>query len=94
MGYKIHFWRTSFGAEVDFVICGVHGLHAFEIKHSTQVSFKSLKGLKSFKEEYPEAKLYLLYLGKNKEYHEDIEVIPFEEALKNLPTLIGKSLDS
>lgn len=89
LGYKIHFWRTSTGSEVDFVIYGPSGLHAFEIKRSNKITTTSLKGLKNFQEDYPEAKLYILYLGKNKEYHNDIQAIPFQEALQNLPKLIS-----
>ena len=61
LGYKIHFWRTQAGDEVDFVIYGPRGFHAFEIKRSSQVSNKSLRGLKAFKEDYPEAKLHFYY---------------------------------
>lgn len=89
LGYTIHFWRTSAGSEVDFVIYGSRGLHAFEIKRSSVIQNKALKGLKDFQEDYPEAKLHLLFGGKNKEYHGDIEAIPFEQALRELPHLIG-----
>ena len=88
LGYSIHFWRTSSGTEVDFVLYGPKGLHAFEIKRSAVITGKTLKGLREFKEDYPEAKLYLLFLGKQKEYHGDITAIPFEQALKELPELI------
>jgi len=89
LGYKIYFWRTSSGAEVDFVIYGPRGLHAFEIKRSAHISNKMLKGLKAFKEDYPEAQLHILYLGKHKEYIGDISIIPFEDALRDLPQLIS-----
>jgi uncharacterized protein len=89
LDYKLYFWRTSTGIEVDFVIYGPRGLHAFEIKRSSKLTVKALSGLKAFHEDYPEAKLYLLYLGKHKEYHGDIKAIPFVEALRNLPQLIS-----
>ena len=89
LGYSIHFWRTSSGTEVDFVLYGPKGLHAFEIKRSAVITGKTLKGLREFKEDYPEATLYLLFLGKQKEYHGDITAIPFEQALKELPELIS-----
>ena len=88
LDYKIYFWRTSTGTEVDFVIYGPRGLHAFEIKRSSQVNSKALSGLKAFGQDYPEAKLHFLYLGKNREYHENIQAIPLEVALMELPTLI------
>ncbi|MFA6491400.1 MAG: AAA family ATPase [Candidatus Babeliales bacterium] len=88
-GYKIYFWRTSSGAEVDFILYGPRGLHAFEIKRSSRVDSKALKGLKEFKLDYPEAKLHFVYLGSNKAYYDQITAIPLEIALKDLPTLIG-----
>lgn len=91
LGYTIYFWRTSSGAEVDFVLYGPQGLHAFEIKRSATISSKHLKGLKEFKKDYPEAKTYLIYLGNIKEYHGDVEVVPFEEVLSELPNLLKKS---
>ena len=72
----------------NFIIYGPRGLHAFEIKRSSQVSGKALSGLKAFGQDYPEAKLHFLYLGKNREYHENILAIPLEEALMDLPNLI------
>lgn len=87
-GYNIYFWHTTIGTEVDFVIYGPRGLHAFEIKRSSVVNNKALSGLKSFEEDYPEAKLHFLYLGKNKEYHGNIEAIPLIDALAELPDII------
>lgn len=88
LDYKIYFWRTALGQEVDFVLYGPRGLHAFEIKRSSQVTNKSFKGLKAFQEDYPESKLYVLNLGTNKEFHGDINVIPFEAALKELHLIL------
>jgi len=76
------------GTEVDFVVYGPKGLHAFEIKRSSHIASKDLRGLKAFGSDYPEAKLYFVYLGKNREYHENITAIPFEEALLDLPELL------
>lgn len=91
LAYKIYFWRTSAGDEVDFVIYGPNGFHAFEIKRSSNISSKHLKGLKNFGEDYPEATLRIIYLGKHKEYHGNITAIPFEEALRELPKFIKQS---
>lgn len=89
LGYKIHFWRTQQGEEIDFVIYGAHGFHAFEIKRSGNITSKSLKGLRVFGEDYPEAKLYIIFFGKQKEYYGNVTAIPFEQALQELPELIG-----
>ncbi len=89
LGYKIYFWRTHSGTEVDFVIYGPRGIHAFEIKHAQKLTGKAFRGLSKFHEDYPESKLHLLYLGKNKEFHGNITAIPFEQALRDLPELIS-----
>lgn len=88
LNYHVYFWRTSTGTEVDFVIYGPRGLHAFEIKRSAQLNTKDLKGLQAFGADYPEAKLHFINMGKQREYHNNIEVIPMLQALKELPELI------
>ncbi len=87
--YKIYFWRTQAGDEVDFVIYGPNGLYAFELKRSATITSKSLKGLKTFGEDYPEAQLYIVFSGKQKEYYGNITAIPLTEILLELPKLIG-----
>lgn len=89
LGYSIHFWRTTTGSEVDFILYGPRGLHAFEIKRSSQITSTSFKSMRQFLQDYPEAKAYLIYLGKHKEYHDNITVLPLQEALAELPELIG-----
>ncbi len=89
LGYKIYFWRTTSGNEVDFVLYGPHGFHAFEIKRTTHISGKELRGLKSFSEDYPEASLHALYLGKQSRYFGNITVRSFEETLRILPEILG-----
>jgi len=39
-----------------------------------------LSGLKSFRADYPEAKLFLLYGGDRRMYVEDVTVLPIQEA--------------
>lgn len=86
--YKIHFWRTKTGLEVDFVLYGERGLIAFEIKHKRTITKKDFKALHAFKTDYPVAKLYLVYGGDEIEYHENITVIPFQKSLEILPDLL------
>jgi predicted AAA+ superfamily ATPase len=89
LSYKIYFWRTQSGNEVDFVLYGPKGLYAFEIKRSAKINSSSLKGLKSFLQDYPQAQAYIVYLGKNKEYHDNITALPFVETLKILPDILA-----
>lgn len=88
LGYKIYFWRTSAGAEVDFVLYGPKGLHAFEIKRTSTITNKMFSGLRAFKEDYSESSLHMIYMGKNKEFHGDIDVIPFQEVPLNLHKIL------
>src|SRR4030095_2314718 len=88
LGYKIHFWRTQSGEEIDFIIYGPRGFHAFEIKRSAAITSKSLKGLKTFGHDYPEAHLHILFFGKTKEYYGTVTAMPFEQALRELLQLI------
>jgi len=91
LGFKLYYWRTQSGLEVDFVFYGENNLLAFEIKHSHSIQPKMLKGLKHFKEDYPMATCYLFYLGQDILYLSDnIIAFPFVEGLKKLPELLLK----
>ena len=81
---QLYYWRTSNGLEVDFVVYGEDGLWAFEIKHTQHITPRMLNGLKEFKVDYPIAKCYLLYLGTETLYFENVTVYPMEWALKHL----------
>jgi uncharacterized protein len=89
LGYQLYYWRTRHGVEVDFIVYGEKGLHAFEIKRKSKISHKDSSGLRAFKKDYPMAKTYLVYGGKQTEYHGDVTVLPITEALVNLKTLLG-----
>lgn len=81
---KIYFWRTKSGNEVDFVVYGPKGLWAIETKNSKTIRPKELSGLLAFKQDYPEARTFLLYRGREKLKIKGILCIPCEEFLKNL----------
>jgi predicted AAA+ superfamily ATPase len=92
MGYKIYYWRTSNGREVDFVLYGPKGLLSFEIKRTARITPPMLGGLKSFLTDYPMAKAYFVYMGNRRVYEDKIEIVPAGEILKNLiPLLLGKT---
>lgn len=87
--YNIFYWRTQTGLEVDFVLLGEKGFHAFEIKRSTRVHSTDGRGLRAFHDEYPESKLYLLYGGEQKMYFDNIQVIPLMDALRGLLAIVS-----
>ncbi len=88
-GYSFHYWRTRDQKEVDFILYGTKGFLAFEIKRKTYLNRKDFQGLKTFAQDYPEAKLYLLYGGQERYYEGEIEVIPFKEALMSLAEILA-----
>jgi hypothetical protein len=70
--------------EVDFIVYGPDGIYALEVKNSGTVRPADLRGLKSFKEEYPESKTLLLYRGTERLLKGDVLCIPCEEFLTTL----------
>lgn len=77
MEYKIQYWRTLNGQEIDFIIYGPKLFIAIEVKRSKSVSPPDLKNIKLFPEDYPEAKAYVVYGGKKKLYFGNkIEALP------------------
>lgn len=88
LGYKLYYYQTATGKEVDFVLYGNRGIKAFEIKRNARLSTSMFKGLKTFLEDYPKAKCYLLYGGKRAMKEGNIAIIPFEKALRELSKMI------
>ena len=48
LGYNLFYWQTTTGLEIDFILYGDQGLHAFEIKRTKQVTKKMFKSTQSF----------------------------------------------
>ena len=88
--YDLYFWRTSNGTEVDFVLYGPKGIMAFEVKRSSRLLKKDFRGLKSFHNDFPEAKCYLLYGGSREEYENWVSILPVSKALRKLPAILGR----
>ncbi len=76
------YWRTSSGYEVDAIIG--HGRIAIEIKSSSEVNSRHLKGLKAFIEEFPKTRAIVVSLDKNKRILNGIEVFPATSFLEAL----------
>jgi len=59
--WKLSFWRTSHGAEVDLLISrGTKLLYAIECKFTKQPSTSHLSGLRSFREKNPDVPCYVV----------------------------------
>jgi predicted AAA+ superfamily ATPase len=94
LGYELYFWRTRGGSEVDFILYGEREIVAIEVKHSGEVRERDLRGLRAFADEYPGSRLILTYLGPKRERRGEIEVVPTELLLKELPELLRQGADA
>ena len=84
LGYRLHYWRTAIGEEVDFVLYGERGLRAFAVKMAQNIRPDDLRGLLSFRTDFPQAKAYLLYLGNRRWHDRGVEVLPFADCVTQL----------
>jgi predicted AAA+ superfamily ATPase len=84
LGYRLHYWRTATGDEVDFVLYGERGLRAFEVKMAHNVRPDDLRALWRFREDFPQAKAHLLYLGNRRWHDRGTEILPFLDCVTKL----------
>lgn len=78
----LSYWRTGYGYEVDAVLGDAQV--GIEIKSSAEVKDNQLKGLRSFGEDYPQARLIVVSLDKYRRRKDNIEIIPVREFLSDL----------
>jgi len=81
-GTQLYYWRSMAGNEVDFVLYGGDTFTAIEVKNARILNPVDYNGLISFGDDYPEAKLLLLYRGSLPMKHKNILVLPVELLLK------------
>ena len=86
--YRIHYWRTRQGAEVDFILYGKRGFKAIEVKRSARARREDFKGLRQFKNDHPEAELIFIYSGAHRYHEEGIEIVPAETFLKGMEEFV------
>jgi predicted AAA+ superfamily ATPase len=80
----LFYWRTKSGSEVDFILYGQDVFVAIEVKRSKNVHSTDLRALKAFKEDYPEAAVFLVFMGTERLVIQGVLCIPCEEFLKGL----------
>ncbi|MCR5455189.1 MAG: DUF4143 domain-containing protein [Bacteroidales bacterium] len=78
----LSYWRTSTGVEIDAVLGDAKV--GIEIKSSTEVKPHQLKGLLSFGEDYPQARLIIVSFDINRRRKDKIEILPYKDFLKEL----------
>ncbi|HLD61745.1 MAG TPA: ATP-binding protein [Patescibacteria group bacterium] len=80
--YRVHFWRTQHGLEVDCVIDMGDEIVPIEIKASRSVSLSDIRGLRTFLEDYKKnaKRGYVITMGERKEkLAENIIALPWNE---------------
>lgn len=82
LDYKINYYRTKSGYEVDFVLD--HGQIAIEVKGSSRIERKNIKGLEEFNKLYKPKKAMVVCNEKEKRQLGDILIIPWREFLEKL----------
>ena len=83
-GCMLYYWRTSAGAEIDFIIYGKDLFHAIEVKNAVTIHPQDLRALKAFGEDYIEAERFLVYRGKERLRRDGITIVPAAEFLLGL----------
>ncbi len=91
LDYRIHFWRTRSGLEVDFVLYGPNGLLAIEVKRSTRIQSRDTRSLREFRKDYPPARCFVFYGGPSPLYMDGVTALPIEHALRDLRRILTNS---
>lgn len=79
---ELSYWRTGSGVEIDAVLGDAQV--GVEIKSSTEVKDMHLRGLRSFGEDYPQARLIVVSFDLYRRRKDRIEIIPVREFLADL----------
>jgi len=79
---QVSYWRTSSGFEVDAIIGS--GRIAIEIKSTSEVKSRHLKGLKAFREDFPQSRFIIISLDKYPRIMDGLEIMPAAHFLNDL----------
>lgn len=82
--HQLYYWRTRGGSEVDLVVYGPFGLFAIEVKRASRIRPADLKGLRAFRDDYPEATPLLLHGGTEPFEVAGIACVPVARFLRDL----------
>ena len=83
--YRLHYWRTYDGAEVDALCETAAGFVAVEVKASTRWDKRFNRGLHRIRQQLPAAPTcYGVYLGSRAALWDDVHVLPVLDFLKRL----------
>lgn len=86
---NIYFWRTNHGAEVDLIMEKHNKVtNAFEIKSTKEVAGADLTGLRSFRDDFPQASLYVIANISDAYRYDNVSILPWKDYLENLKTIL------
>lgn len=81
--YPLSHWRTASGFEVDFILG--EGEIAIDVKSSSQVTYRDLKGIRAFSEEHSPRRSIVISRDRVPRTTEDgIEILPWRNFLEML----------
>jgi predicted AAA+ superfamily ATPase len=85
-GFKVYYWRSNSGVEVDVVLSRGPSDPpvAVEIKSTTAPASKDLRGLHSFKSENKNARLFCLCQTPRPYELEGVKILPWKAGLASL----------
>lgn len=87
---NMYFWRSNIGTEVDVMIEKYGKVtHAFEIKSTERPSSGDLNGLKSFREDHPQARCCLICCAEHSYESQGIIILPWQEFLKDIREILS-----
>jgi len=81
---SLYYWRTRAGTEVDFIVYGQAGFHAFEVRNARRVHSTDLRSLRTFRTDYPEADAVMLYRGRERLRIDGIWCLPVADFLREM----------
>jgi predicted AAA+ superfamily ATPase len=82
LDYPVNFWRTKTGLEVDFVLGG--GEVAIEVKGTSRVDPRDLRGLESFRAAYAPRHAILVCNEQRERRHGEVRIMPIAAFLDEL----------
>ncbi|MBU3915306.1 ATP-binding protein [bacterium] len=82
---QISTYRTTHGAEVDFIVELNNQTYAIEVKHTKNIGRSDINGLKNFKKTCQSAHIPMIfYIGDEIKQIEDTMIYPWQTGLKEL----------
>jgi predicted AAA+ superfamily ATPase len=90
-GDELYYWRTTAKQEVDFIVYGPSGLVAIEVKSNRKLDRADLRSLREFRADYPIARCFAFYGGEKNMEMDGIQILPVEQALRALASIISNS---